>query len=68
MSRWQYKDGRGVEVEGEYLGFVEGQGSDITYSFRQDDGTVDLVSGVQLKGAKIMHGWSRQVKLGTEDD
>jgi hypothetical protein len=52
-SRWQYEDGRGVVCTGTFLKHQEGQGSDVTYFFKNDKtGNVDAVSGSKLKKAK----------------
>lgn len=50
--RWSYEDATGVQREGVYAGSHEGQGTDVTYLFRRDDGRIDCVSGARLKRAK----------------
>jgi len=50
--RWKYQDAIGITREGTYEGHRAGQGSDVTYFFRRDDGTLDLVSGSRLKAAE----------------
>jgi hypothetical protein len=49
---WQYKDARGVDCTGVMEKFTDFGGTDITYWFRREDGTLDLVSGQRLKDAK----------------
>lgn len=49
--RWKYVDARGVDCEGTFEKFTDHGGTDVTYWFRQDDGTLDLVSGSRLKQA-----------------
>lgn len=51
MTRWRYKDSVGVDHEGNFEKFSDHGGSDITYYFRRDDGTLDLVSGSRLREA-----------------
>ncbi len=50
--RWKYQDGRGVWCEGQFVKFTDFGGTDVTYYFRRDDGTLDLVSGSRLKAAQ----------------
>ena len=46
--KWKYKDNRGVWQEGTIDKIVDNGGTDITYIFKQDDGTVDVISGPKL--------------------
>ena len=49
---WQYEDAMGIIRTGEYAGSSSGQGSDVTYFFKREDGIIDCVSGRRLKDAK----------------
>jgi hypothetical protein len=51
-QRWTYKDATGVQREGTFEKYTDHGGSDITYFFRRDDNTLDLVSGSRLKEAR----------------
>ena len=51
-QRWTYKDATGTQREGFFEHFSDHGGTDITYWFRRDDNTLDLVSGQRLKEAK----------------
>lgn len=53
-TRWKYKDRTGVEREGEFVDFYDFGGTDVGYSFKRDDGTIDIVSGNRLKEAKVI--------------
>ncbi len=50
--RWTYRDTCGVTREGTFEKFLDYGGSDITYFFRREEGTLDLVSGSRLSEAK----------------
>jgi hypothetical protein len=50
--RWKYQDATGVEREGTFDGFYDHGGTDVTYRFRRDDGTLDLCSGERLRKAQ----------------
>ena len=52
QQRWRYEDAQGVEVEGFFENFADHGGTDVTYFFRRDDGTLDVVSGSRLKTAR----------------
>ncbi len=51
-QRWTYSDRIGVQREGTFEKFYDHGGTDVTYYFRRDDGTLDLVSGSRLKDAR----------------
>jgi len=56
MTRWTYQDATGVWREGTYKRCTDHGGTDVTYWFKRDDGTLDLVSGERLKKAeRIWH-------------
>ena len=65
-ARWKYTDARGIEREGTFETFTDHGGTDITYHFRQDDGTLDLVSGSRLKLAKRIWPVSIATRLDAE--
>jgi hypothetical protein len=52
QPRWKYTDAKGIERTGTFQKSIEGQGTDVTYVFKQDNGTLDLVSGERLKKAE----------------
>lgn len=52
--RWRYESATGHVVEGVYLRSFDYGGTDVTYQFRRDDGTVDMVSGQRLKRAVVL--------------
>jgi hypothetical protein len=52
LQRWKYQDARGVWCVGTFQGFSDFGGTDVTYRFRQDDGTLNLVRGAALKTAR----------------
>ncbi len=52
-TRWRYKDALGIPREGTFEKFTDHGGTDITYFFRRDDGTLDLVSGSYLAEARV---------------
>lgn len=52
MNKWIYKDAIGIERIGTLEQTIPGQGSDITYVFKREDGKLDLVSGQRLKEAR----------------
>lgn len=49
--RWKYQDATGVWREGTFVNFSDHGGTDVTYWFRRDDGTLDLCSGERLRRA-----------------
>lgn len=51
-AKWKYTDARGVEKTGYYVRSMESQGSDVTYVFEDEEGTIDVVSGERLKKAR----------------
>lgn len=55
--RWKYQDALGIWREGTYENCTDLGGTDVTYWFRRDDGTLDLCSGSRLKAAQRI--WSR---------
>ena len=62
--RWKYKDGRGVWQTGTVEKTTEGQGSDVTYFFKNDKtGNIDVVSGRKMKkdGAKPLYGKPKKI-------
>jgi hypothetical protein len=50
-AKWTYKDARGVEKVGYFVKSIEGQGSDIAYEFKDEQGKADIVRGQSLKDA-----------------
>lgn len=50
--KWSYEDARGVKKTGYYVGHHQGQGSDVSYFFKDENGITDVVSGERLKRAK----------------
>lgn len=66
-TRWQYQDARGVWVEGEVVKVFDRGGTDVTYMFRRTDGTIDMVSGSRLKGAKVIRQNPARWAHGTID-
>jgi hypothetical protein len=50
--RWRYFDNAGIEREGIVRRFWDHGGTDVTYEFLADDGTVSILSGSRLKQAK----------------
>ena len=53
MARWSYKV-CDVQIEGTFETYTDFGGTDVTYWFRRDDGTLDLVSGQPLKDARVI--------------
>ena len=53
-TTWRYQDARGVVVEGTYEGSADYGGSDVVYRMRRKDGTLDILSGLRLKAAKVI--------------
>ena len=49
--KWKYKDARGVEKVGYFVKSIEGQGSDVAYEFKDEQGKTDIVRGQALKDA-----------------
>lgn len=66
MTRWRYEDATGVLREGTYVTFVDRGGTDVTYWFRRDDGSVDLVNGPRLKRAERI--WPPELGKGDLND
>lgn len=54
-ARWEYTDARGVKKKGTFVKSISGQGTDVTYQFKGDDGKTDMVSGSRLKQAKRLN-------------
>ena len=54
-TRWKYTDRYGIKREGTFERFTDCGGTDVTYWFRRDDGTLDLVSGRRLKDAQVIN-------------
>lgn len=50
--RWRYQDATGVERVGYFENWTDHGGTDVTYFFRREDGTLDLCSGSRLKQAE----------------
>lgn len=50
ITLWKYETAPGCPMLGTVKAVVEGQGTDVAYHMiRQDDGTLDVVSGERLK-------------------
>lgn len=62
--KWSYVDARGVKKTGTLEKTSEGQGTDVTYFFRGDDGKLDVVSGSRLKKAKRLNEAVTKLKKG----
>jgi len=51
-NKWEYEDARGVKKVGSLIKTSEGQGTDVTYFFKGENGKTDVVSGSRLKKIK----------------
>lgn len=54
--KWHYPDGRGVWQTGTVEKTSDRGGSDVTYFFRGDDGSLTVRSGVSLTDAHAVYG------------
>ena len=49
MLKWKYKDNRGIWQEGIVKTAIDLGGTDVTYIFKNDNGSVDVIPGIKLK-------------------
>lgn len=60
---WRYEDARGVEQTGEFIRSIEGQGTDVTYAFKNSKtGATDMVSGSRLRNASRIRNEANEIK------
>lgn len=61
--KWKYKDARGVDKVGYFVKSIEGQGSDVAYEFKDEQGKTDIVRGQALKNASPVRESINQSKV-----